>query len=315
MRLQKVLFLLLLMLFGGNLFAQYPNCSLAAKFYSKDSINITTFGASTVEGTSKFEFQSILKKYLSQCYSNKVISIGNYGIGGQTTSQGLQRFEQVTADKNGFILILMGANDAIRIASGKQQLSTTIINMRTMVKMALQKDLTVILGTIQYFNDKKLKNNIKINKIIDQINKNYRMIAREEKIFLADVNAIMGRNFTLYHDDIHPNKKGYEIMSYAWLDAINKAIEEKFLIFALSPNYPNPAAYTTTFSYTVPSSSLVNLNVFDLKGRLVKTYFNNYENSGYYQKLVDISDLQPGLYVYVMKQDGYKKAGKLVVNR
>ncbi len=312
---KRVLFLFILCLCSNFLLAQYPNCSLAARYYSKDSINITTFGASTVEGTLGLNFQSVLKNYLSQCYSNKVITINNYGIGGQTTTQGIQRFETVLNNKSGFLLILMGANDAIKIASGKEKLNNTINNMRSMVKLAKQKDFTVILGTLQYFNDKKVKSNSKINKIIEQINKSYKLICKEENVFLADINALLGKNFTLYHDDIHPNKKGYEIMSYVWLDAINKAIEDKFLLFSLSGNYPNPANSTTTFNYTVPNSSIVNLYLFDLQGRIVRNYLQEYENSGYYQKSFDVSDLQPGLYIYVMTQENYKKTGKMVVSR
>ncbi|MFD2145968.1 hypothetical protein [Mucilaginibacter antarcticus] len=38
---------------------QAPSCSAAAKFYGKDSINVTTFGASTVEGLAVNLFSQI----------------------------------------------------------------------------------------------------------------------------------------------------------------------------------------------------------------------------------------------------------------
>jgi hypothetical protein len=69
-------------------FAQTPNCSSASKFYSKDSINITTFGASTVAGMGGFSFQPDLQKNFENCYVGKTVSITNNGIPGETTTQG-----------------------------------------------------------------------------------------------------------------------------------------------------------------------------------------------------------------------------------
>lgn len=39
--------------------AQMPSCSAASRFFSKDSINVTTFGASTVAGVKGLSFQEI----------------------------------------------------------------------------------------------------------------------------------------------------------------------------------------------------------------------------------------------------------------
>src|ERR1700712_4198478 len=95
--------------------AQTPSCSVASKFYSKDSIIITTFGASTVAGINGFSFQPYLKQNFEYCYVGKTVIITNYGIPGQTTTQGLARFQSVSAGKTGFVCILMGVNDALNL--------------------------------------------------------------------------------------------------------------------------------------------------------------------------------------------------------
>jgi len=44
---------------------------------------------------------------------------------------------------------------------------------------------------------------------------------------------------------------------------------------ALNSSFPNPSAGKTTFTFTIPSSSKVKLEVFDLMGNVVKTVYNN----------------------------------------
>jgi acyl-CoA thioesterase-1 len=100
----KVFLSLLLLLFVRiSTFAQAQNptrvsCPEAAQYYSKDSINIVTFGASTVEGVNGLGFQTMLQNNFSNCYTNKLIDITNHGIGGQTTFQGLLRIDNAIAN-------------------------------------------------------------------------------------------------------------------------------------------------------------------------------------------------------------------------
>jgi len=41
------------------------SCHESAKYYSKDSVNVTTFGARTVEGVNGLDFQTSLEQNLS----------------------------------------------------------------------------------------------------------------------------------------------------------------------------------------------------------------------------------------------------------
>ena len=79
------------------------SCPEAAQYYAKDSINIVTFGASTVEGVKGLGFQTMLENNFSNCYSGKVINITNQGIGGQTTMQGLLRIDKAIRDRTGLL--------------------------------------------------------------------------------------------------------------------------------------------------------------------------------------------------------------------
>jgi len=67
----------------------------------------------------------------------------------------------------------------------------------------------------------------------------------------------------------------YEITLNATTD-VNPIIYKN----ALSPNYPNPFNPETTISYEIASDGIVKLDIFNLKGQLVKTLVNENKVSG-----------------------------------
>ena len=73
------------------------SCPESAKYYSKDSVNVTTFGARTVEGVNGLDFQTSLEQNFKRCYPNKAISITKYGVGEKII---VERFLQFTVSHN-----------------------------------------------------------------------------------------------------------------------------------------------------------------------------------------------------------------------
>lgn len=71
------------------------SCPESAKYYSKDSVNVTTFGASTVEGVNGLDFQTSLEQNFKRCCPNKAISIT--GVGEKII---VERFLQFTVSHN-----------------------------------------------------------------------------------------------------------------------------------------------------------------------------------------------------------------------
>lgn len=181
------------------------SCPESAQYYSKDSINIVTFGASTVEGVNGLDFQPYLTTSFLKCYPGKTINVQKYGVSGETTGQGLLRIDNAIANKTGFIVLLIGANDATHIDAGKQTLAQTESNMRLLIFKSLEQKLIPIVCTIQNFDDRKSAINKRVNVQIELINKLYRKLAKEYGVYLADINAVIRRDFSLYQDVIHPN--------------------------------------------------------------------------------------------------------------
>lgn len=67
--------------------------------------------------------------------------------------------------------------------------------------------------------------------------------------------------------------------------------------YQLRPNYPNPFHAATTISYTVPRTSDITLEVFDVLGRKVATLAEGTVAAGSHQVAFDASHLPAGVYV------------------
>ncbi len=73
--------------------------------------------------------------------------------------------------------------------------------------------------------------------------------------------------------------------------------------FSLNQNYPNPFNPTTTISYTLEKMSKVQLDIYDINGRLVKTLFTGQQGHGNHQVVWDATDFNSnkvatGVYFY-----------------
>jgi lysophospholipase L1-like esterase len=317
MNLQKYLYLLLLFLFVGVItaHAQIPSCSAASQFYSKDSINLTTFGASTVHGMYGHSFQPYLQENLERCYTGKVVTITNDGIPGETTTEGLKRFPAAIAHRTGFMLIQMGANDVMAMANKKMKVSETEKNMKYYLQTSIKSGLIPIVGTLQFFNDKNDRYFKTCNLYVKQVNALYKKLASEYHAYVADINKGLGRDFGLYADFIHPNEAGYRLISCIWFDAVNQAIEDKLLLVGLNQNYPNPVRANAKIGFSLAQEGKVIIQLYNMNGAMVRTLYDEYQGAGYHEIPFSVSGLSPGIYVYIMQVGGQRLSKKMLIAR
>ena len=72
--------------------------------------------------------------------------------------------------------------------------------------------------------------------------------------------------------------------------------------FSLLQNFPNPFNPTTTVSFSIQKSEIVNISVFDLSGKEVyKLVDNKYFPPGVHSVKLNGSDLASGMYFYQMR--------------
>lgn len=89
-------------------------------------------------------------------------------------------------------------------------------------------------------------------------------------------------------------------------------------ITALSGNYPNPFNPETTISYDLKDSADVRLNVYNLRGQLIRSLVNTNQAAGSYRIVFNAHDdkgnpLSSGIYLYRLTAGKYNKTRKMML--
>jgi len=88
--------------------------------------------------------------------------------------------------------------------------------------------------------------------------------------------------------------------------------------YYLLQNYPNPFNPITTLRYDLPENSFVNITIYDMLGRKVKTLINETQDAGYRSIIWDATDnngepVSAGIYLYQIQADEYFQTKKMVL--
>jgi len=100
--------------------------------------------------------------------------------------------------------------------------------------------------------------------------------------------------------------------------ASNDVINQLPHAFNLYNNYPNPFNPVTTLRYDLPEDALVNITIYDIMGRIVRTLINSQQNAGFksiqWNATNDAgSPLSAGLYLYKIQADNLVQTRKMVL--
>ena len=68
--------------------------------------------------------------------------------------------------------------------------------------------------------------------------------------------------------------------------------------YRLSNNYPNPFNRSTTFTYQIPIDDYIEIKLFNLQGRLVKTLESGFKTAGRYKVGLAAPNLSSGIFFY-----------------
>jgi hypothetical protein len=88
--------------------------------------------------------------------------------------------------------------------------------------------------------------------------------------------------------------------------------------FALRQNYPNPFNPITTLRYDLPEQTHVNITVYDMLGRKVRTILNQQQDPGYKSIIWDATNdygkpVSAGIYLYQIQAGKYISTKKMVL--
>ena len=88
--------------------------------------------------------------------------------------------------------------------------------------------------------------------------------------------------------------------------------------FELAQNFPNPFNPTTEISYGIPRAGMVEFQVFDILGRLVRTLVNEFQTEGRYVVSWDgrnseRSQVSSGVYFYKLSSGSARLEKKMMM--
>ncbi len=83
--------------------------------------------------------------------------------------------------------------------------------------------------------------------------------------------------------------------------------------FALNQNYPNPFNPSTKISYSVGSTQLVTVRIYDVLGKLVTTLVNEEKPAGTYHVQWNAGNVPSGIYFCEMKSGNFKTVNKMIL--
>ena len=83
--------------------------------------------------------------------------------------------------------------------------------------------------------------------------------------------------------------------------------------YELSQNYPNPFNPSTTIKFAIPKNGVVQIKLYDITGREVKSLVNEIKTAGYYSVTFNASDLSSGVYFYRIQANDFVQTKRMVL--
>ena len=105
--------------------------------------------------------------------------------------------------------------------------------------------------------------------------------------------------------------------TYTWIGNSMTDVEEDdnniVVAFDLDQNYPNPFNPSTIIKYSIPTTELVELKVFNVLGQEVASLVNEVKNAGVHYANFNASDLASGVYVYRINAGSFVSTKKMLL--
>ncbi|MFH1862695.1 MAG: T9SS type A sorting domain-containing protein, partial [bacterium] len=83
--------------------------------------------------------------------------------------------------------------------------------------------------------------------------------------------------------------------------------------YCLVSVFPNPFNNSTKIRFGLPTTSTVNLIIYNLRGQVITTLEYGRQNPGYHEIVFNGSNLSSGIYLYRIEADDWQATGKMVL--
>jgi serine protease len=120
-------------------------------------------------------------------------------------------------------------------------------------------------------------------------------------------------------DSLNPSRIGQigtgRMNAYRWLETSIDDQPPLAKSFCALESYPNPFNNSTIINYTIPSGGKVNLAIYDLLGRKIRTFVKQNQAAGSYQYRWTGDGRSSGIYFARLESDSFSKTIKLILLR
>ncbi len=83
--------------------------------------------------------------------------------------------------------------------------------------------------------------------------------------------------------------------------------------FEIRKNYPNPFNASTTIEYVIPESKSIQLEIYDLSGKHIRTLVDNYQKAGKHTIKWNASGQASGVYLIQLRSENQSKVKKCLL--
>jgi len=97
------------------------------------------------------------------------------------------------------------------------------------------------------------------------------------------------------------------------LSAIVQSSYKKAVTYALSGNYPNPFNSSTSFTFTLPKSEYVRVDIFNILGQKVTTIIHEFFSVGTHEIDLHADELSSGIYFYRIQAGEFSDMKKMIL--
>jgi hypothetical protein len=133
-------------------------------------------------------------------------------------------------------------------------------------------------------------------------------------------NSLLPIKYLYFDKELLPNGNYYyrlKQIDYNGQYKYSKEIEVEINLipkeYSLQQNYPNPFNPSTVISYSLPSSSNINLVVYNTLGQTIKTLESGYKPAGNYSINFNASALPSGIYFYKLEAGSFSQIKKMIL--
>ena len=89
-------------------------------------------------------------------------------------------------------------------------------------------------------------------------------------------------------------------------------------VYALHQNYPNPFNPVTNLSYDLPEDAMVNITIYDVMGKSIRTLVNSPQSAGYRSLHWNATNdngqpVSAGLYIYSIQAGQFNQTKKMIL--